>query len=214
MIAQEATKHWNGLLVVHNCWCILDSLILGHPCSWFLPIPGTFIPRQFHWVCDVDIVTMWPRLCRATAVFTALGKVRFRWYAIQRAPNVHQRTCTSRWAENSKEWKFFLRRPPCTYVACVQWWSQVSFRICENGPWKKCILTLSLEIATFQGARKSCRNFSAVHFLIWYFVVFFWDSDDCSAGHQNAEMAFWLVHISNPPSNVRSSYSVCIRGAM
>ena len=55
----------------------------------------------------------------------------------------------------------------------------MSFLICENGPRKNCIFALSLEIAAFQRARKSCRTFrqctfsfdNLLHFLILARVI-------------------------------------------
>ena len=77
----------------------------------------------------------------------------------QRAPNVHQQTCTSRWAENSKEWKFFSAacHAPILHVFNVgpKW----VFSFAKTVREKNCIFAISLEIAAFQRARKSCRNF-------------------------------------------------------
>ena len=64
---------------------------------------------------------------------------------IQRAPNVHQQTCTSRWAENSKEWKFFsaARHAPTLHVFNVgpKWVFSFAKMVCEkiaflHFPWK------------------------------------------------------------------------------
>ena len=41
----------------------------------------------------------------------------------------------------------------------------------RNGSQKNCILALCLEVVAFQRAQKGCRNFLAIHFLIWWSVV-------------------------------------------
>ena len=101
-----------------------------------------------------------------------------------RAPNVHQQTCTSRWAENSKEWKFFSagRHAPTLHVFNVGPKWVFSFA-------KTVRATFSTMSKMTPFSRKRC------HFCFFFFCNFRWNpyfnSVSCFA-------LFWFQKILGP----------------
>ena len=132
----------------------------------------------------------------------------------QRAPNVHQQTCTSRWAENSKEWKFFsaARHAPTLRVFNVgpKWVFSFTKRSAEK-----------LHFCTFLGncrisdsAKKLQKLFGSAlsHLIICCFLIVV-----RVIAQEAPKTLKWLfgcahllVHIKRPPS-----YShICSLGAL
>ena len=124
----------------------------------------------------------------------------------QRAPNVHQQTCTSRWAENSKEWKFFsaARHAPTLHVFNVgpNWVFSFAKTVREKivflyFPWKLPHFREREKVA--ETLRQCTFSFDNLFFLILVRVIaqeapktLKWPSG-CAQPHL-------LVHIRRPPS--------------
>ena len=146
---------------------------------------GLFFLRLFACMVPSKTVSQRHYLCT-----TAAKQDCFLWF--QRAPKVHQQTCTSRWAENSKEWEFFsaARHAPTLHVFSVgpKW----VFSFAKTVREKIALPTLLGNCRISESAKKLQKLFGSAlsHLIISCFFDF--GSGDCSGGPQEIEMAFCL----------------------